>query len=98
MWSFPGLSNIYRQVVPHFARLALQLNKKMNKDEPCQHKLDDAERNAVDMLKEKLINPPVFALPRLNEQYTIHMDAWDTQVECAILRQHEDKVLKSIGC
>lgn len=59
--------------------------------------LDKQERQAVDKLKKRLINPLVLAVPRVNGHYTVDTDAANTQVKFMLLQEQEDKVQKPIG-
>lgn len=54
-------------------------------------------RHRTQRFMEKLITPPVLALPRLNGQYTINTDVCDTQVECVLLQKQKYNLLKLIG-
>lgn len=54
--------------------------------------LNEVGKKAVGVLKDKLVAPPVLALPQLAGQYTIDTDACDTQIGCVILQEQEDKV------
>lgn len=64
---------------------------------PLRFKLDDKERKAVDVLKDKLIFPPILDLPRLNSKYTINTNACDTQMGRVLLQEQEEKLLKPTG-
>lgn len=50
----------------NFARLVFPPRKEPKKEKPLWFELDNEERNAVDLLKNKLVTPPVLVLPRLN--------------------------------
>lgn len=44
LWSLLGLCNVYRRLVPNFAKLNSPLNKKLRKEEPLQLSLDRKRR------------------------------------------------------
>ena len=96
--SFLGLCNVFRRFVPNFSRIAAPLNKKLKKGEP-QHfdHLTDEELSAMKDLQDKLITPPVLALPRPNGRITIDTDACAYQVGCVLLQEQEDQTVKPIG-
>lgn len=94
---FLGLFIVYRRFVPNFAKLVSPLNKKLKKGETLRFELDDKGRKTVDALKEKLTTLAVLALYRLNGKYTPDKEACDTQAECVLLQEPEDKVLKPTG-
>jgi Reverse transcriptase (RNA-dependent DNA polymerase) len=63
--SFLGLCNVYRRLVPHFSKIAATLNGFPRKGEgPKLGLLDEDQLHAFDCLREKLLNPPILALPR----------------------------------
>lgn len=97
MRSFLGLCNVHRRFVPNLPTLVLPLNQRLKKGALRQFEPDSAERDEVDVLKEKLIKAPISVLQRLYEQYTFDGDTCDTQVGCVLLREPDDIVLKQIG-
>lgn len=46
---------------------------------------------------ERLISPPVLALPRFQGQYTVNTDAYDRQIGCVLLQKLPDGHNKQIG-
>lgn len=52
--------------------------------------LNEEEMIALDVWREKLLSPPVLALPKRKEQFTADTDAGDRQVGCVLLHRQED--------
>ena len=61
--SFHGLASFYRRFVPNFGTIAAPLNDIVKKD--VVFKWGEAQQNAFNVLKEKLTNAPILALPNL---------------------------------
>ena len=96
--SFLGMCNVYRRFVENFARIAAPLNKKLRKGEPFEFgHLNDAEHSAFLTLKDKLVNPPILALPRHNYHYTLDTDACEDQVGCVLLQEQPNGDKLPIG-
>lgn len=55
------------------------------------------ERKAVNAPKEMLVAPPLFALSRRDEQYTVETDACDTQAGCVQFPDQDYRNLEPIG-
>lgn len=94
--NFLGLCNVYRLFELILARFASPLNKNIKENAPRLFKLGDTERNIVYVIKKKRITSTILALPRLNGQYTIDSDAYDTEVQCVSLLKQDEKLLKRI--
>ena len=81
--SFLGMCNVYRRFVPNFARVAAPFNRKLSKGEPYAFEtLTDREYEAFHNLRDKLVRPPILALPRDGDPYTLDTDACEYQVGC----------------
>ena len=83
----------------NFSRISKPLNVKLMKDKPQQWgDLNEEETKAFETLKERLIEPPVLALPKLQGRYTIDTDACNTQVGCVLLQEQEgEKTPNPVG-
>lgn len=90
MRSFLGLCNVYRRFMSGFAKISAQLHKKLKKRLPIKFVWDKQARQAVNDLKNRLINPPVLSLLRLKGHYTVDIDA-NIQVGCVLLQEQEFK-------
>jgi len=65
MRSFIGLCNVYRRFVPNFARVAAPLNRMLQKSFDFNlPEFNEEEREAFNLLKAALANPPILQLPR----------------------------------
>jgi RNase H-like domain found in reverse transcriptase/Integrase zinc binding domain len=86
--SFLGLCNIYRRFVPRFAALAAPINIYITKgNQPVLGKLSEAARKAFEALRQKLLSPPVLALPRRDGHLWLDKDAFDDQLGCCLLQE-----------
>lgn len=59
--SLLGICNVYRRFMPSFRHLATTLNKKLEKGDPSWFEKNAVEHEAVDILKRRLVTPPVLA-------------------------------------
>ena len=82
------MCNVYRRFVQNFARIAAPLNQKLTKGMPFEFGLlTDTEYQAFEILKNKLMIPPILALPRHGYKYTLDTDACEYQVGCTLLQE-----------
>lgn len=93
--SFLGLCNVYRRFVPRFSAIAAPLNALLCKGMPpnlgC---LTPEAIAAFETLRDRLLSPPVLALPRAVGQMWLDTDASDGQLGCCLLqRQPDDQTL-----
>jgi hypothetical protein len=81
--SFLGLCNVYRRFVAGFAKIAAPLNALLRKGEsPTLRQLTTEQMDAFNTLRERLLRPPVLALPRAEGTFTLDMDASPDQIGC----------------
>lgn len=59
---------IYQRFVPKFAKLDSPLSKKLKKGAPSQSNFDGEKMKAVQVVKDKLITPPISTLSISNDQ------------------------------
>ncbi|CAN8070819.1 unnamed protein product, partial [Agarophyton chilense] len=96
--SFLGLRNFYRRFVPQYSHIAAPLNAKLRKGQPVQlEQFRQAEVEAFETLKTKIITAPVLALPIPNLPYSVDTDSIEYQVRCALFQTHPDGERKPIG-
>lgn len=89
---FLGFANFYRNFVPRFADIAAPLTSLLRKDaQPFV--LGDAGRAAFHILKAKLMNAPVLAMPRQGVPFVVTVDASDIAVG-AVLEQEDARGLR----
>ena len=74
--SFLGACNVYRRFVKGFAKTSLLLTDMTRKDaEPDFDISTEAQLQAFEDLKARMISPPIFAAPRYGRPYMIDTDA-----------------------
>lgn len=66
--SFFGLCKMFCTVATKFVKLTFLLNRKLEKVDPLQFKLDDEEHKVVVVLKKKLRSSLILALTKLESQ------------------------------
>jgi transposase InsO family protein len=87
--SFLGLCNVYRRFVPSFARIAAPLNALLRKGESrSEFAFTELQHEAFDSLREKLLHPPILALPRAAGQFVLDTDASQEQIGCCLFQQN----------
>lgn len=67
------------------------------KNQPFELVLNDAELDAFQELRGRLISPPILAPPCYGQQYTLDMDECDHQIGCALLQQKPNGDVLSVG-
>lgn len=89
--SFIVLCNVYRRFVPKFARVAAPLTALPQKGQDFElEPFTDEQREAFELLKKALANPPILRLPRMDLPFSVDTDACEYQVGCALMQTHED--------
>jgi hypothetical protein len=89
--SFLGLCNVYRRFVPKCTAIAARLNASLGKGTPPQlGPLQPEAIAAFNQLREKLLHPPVLALPRTEGALWLDTDASDGQLVYCFLQEQPD--------
>jgi RNase H-like domain found in reverse transcriptase len=85
------LFNVYRRFVSGFAKVAGPLNHLLKKGEgPKLGTLTKEQFLAFETLRDKLLQPPILALPRREGRYILDTDASDGQIGCCLNQEHPD--------
>ncbi|KAJ8763777.1 hypothetical protein K2173_003559 [Erythroxylum novogranatense] len=91
--SYLGHAGFYRHFIKDFSKIALPLSKLLQIDENFE--FDDSCNNAFNMLKSKLISPPILVAPDWNLPFELSYDASNCVVR-AMLGQWEEKLPRVI--
>jgi hypothetical protein len=87
--SFLGLCNVYRRFVPRFAAVAAPLTSLLGKGtSPQLGVFFCAAIEAFNSLRDKLLAPPVIALPRPTVKLWLDADASDSQLGTSLYRNN----------
>jgi hypothetical protein len=96
---FLGLCDVYRRFVPHFSTQAAPLNALLCKGIPPQlGPIPQDGSLALNTLRDRLLSPPVLALPRAKGQMGLDTDASDGQLDCCLLQLQPDCKPLPLGC
>ena len=87
--SFLGACNVYLLFVKGFAKIARPLTNMTRKDADPDNPTE-LQLQAFEALKERMIYPPILALPRYGRPYMIDTDASAYQLGCTLLQEHEE--------
>ena len=86
--SFLGAANIYGRFVEKYSDIARLLNSMLRKDADLDWgNLSDEQMEAFETLKERLISPPILALPKAGHPYMIDNDASAYHLGDTLLQQ-----------
>ena len=89
--SFLGACNVYRRFVKGFAKIARPLTDMTRKDaEPDFDNPTEAQLQAFEDLKSKMIAPPILAPPRYGRPYMIDTDVSAYELGCTLLQDHDE--------
>lgn len=73
--------------VPNFARIAVSLNDKLQKDQSRQFRpRRDKKKAEMTDFQERLISPSVIAFPRSEGNDTVDTDACNNQGGCVLMK------------
>ena len=92
--AFLGAINYYRLFIANFATLSEPLYKLLRKNVKFEWSKEQSE--AVDLLKNRLINAPIMKFPDFTQPFVIHTDASNTGIG-AVLSQEKNGVLHPIS-
>ena len=84
---FVGMASYYRKFVKNFAQLVhplTELTKKKNK-----WRWGEAEQNAFEVMKQKLVTPPILAYPRYDSEFILYTDASSYCIGCVLSQQQD---------
>ena len=96
--SFLGACNVYRRFVPNFSHVAAPLNKLLQKGQSSNiPELTPEQKEAFNLLKASLVEPPVLQLPDPDKALSIDADASNYQAGCALFQSGEDGMRHPIG-
>lgn len=97
--SYLELWNVFCRFVTNFARIAAPLYKRLEKDQPkCFGALIAGELIAMHASQEKLVSPPVLALPSVRERNRLDTNACSVQAGWVLLHEQTESTTKPIGC
>ena len=93
MKSFLGCCNVYRRFVKSFAKIASPLSDMFKKDSEIDWDQPivptEEQQEAFDALKQKLVEPPILALPQPGRPYMIDCDASKYGIGAVLLQQQD---------
>ena len=96
--SFLGLCNVYRRFVARFAAIAAPLTALLRKETPFNlPPFTEDQKRAFDTLRERLLSPPILALPRAEGHYFLDTDASATQLGCCLRQTQPDGATLPLG-
>lgn len=81
---FLGLAGYYRKFIQHYDILEKPLTKLLKKDVP--YKWTNVEQQAFDMIKHKLVQAPVLALPDFSKEFVVETDASGTGIGVVLMQ------------
>ena len=83
--SFHGLASSYRRFVPNFSTTVAPLNELVKKG--VVYKWGKDQEKAFEILKQKLINAPLLALPNFSQTFEIECDASNVGIVAMVLQE-----------
>ncbi|KAD6796137.1 hypothetical protein E3N88_07033 [Mikania micrantha] len=86
---FLGLAGYYRRFIRNFSKIALPLTTLTQKNQPFIWSSQQEE--AFQLLKHKLCNAPILALPEGTDNFTVYCDASRQGLGCVLMQK--DKVI-----
>lgn len=93
---FIYLCNVRRRLIPNVSRIALPRDYKRRKDQQFKFELSEKYLEAMKILQEEYISPPVLALPQAKEQMTLVSNACNVQAGCVLLQEKLDNTTNPI--
>lgn len=89
--SFLRLCNVFRWLVPGFARIASHLSKRVKTTQDKNlGPLNDQKLNALENFEEMLISLQILTLSKWEGQYRLDTDTCNSQVGCVLFQKQKD--------
>ena len=88
MQKFLGLTNYYRRFIKDFAKIAAPLHVLVRKDQ--KWKWEQEQEEAFGRLKRAFTTESVLAIPDINREIRVEVDASDYTTEGVLLTKCED--------
>jgi len=85
--SFLGLAGYYRRFIQNFSRIAVPLTKLTCKN--AKYDWGSKQNEAFEILKQKLTNAPILALPEGSEDFAIYCDASKLGLGCVLMQREK---------
>ena len=96
--SFIATCNVYRRFVKNFSKISRPLSGMLCKDaERDFEKPSEVQLASFEILKEKLVTPPILALLKLGKLYLLKTDSSAYQVGYSVLHLQDDDSWRPIG-
>ena len=93
MKSFLGCCNVYRRFVKSFATISSPLSDMLKKDSETDWDQPiiptEVQQEAFNTLKQKMVEPPILALPKPGRPYMIDCDASKYGIGAVLLQQQD---------
>ena len=91
---FLGFCNFYRRFIPGFAKVTKPLTELIGKK---KWKWKDEKKDAFNKLKNKMMNPPILAIPNNKRKMWLETDASGYAIGEVLSQQQEDNFWKPIA-
>ena len=89
--SLLGAANVYRRFIKDFSKIAKPLTSMTQKEaKPDWNTPTDEQLRSFNDLKQRLVHPPVLALPKPDRPFLIDTDASAYQLGAALLQQQDE--------
>lgn len=86
---FLGLANYYHRFVADYSNVAAPLHRLLTKENGFHW--DSNCQNAFDELKNRLVSPPILALPDFKKKFVLYTDASDSAIGAVLSQIQEGK-------
>ena len=83
--SFLGPAGYYRRFIEGFSKIAKPMTSLLEKGK--EFKWDEKCQDSFDLLKKRLMSPPVLIMPDLQKGYDIYCDACGQGLGCVLMQE-----------
>nr|GEW81781.1 putative reverse transcriptase domain-containing protein [Tanacetum cinerariifolium] len=94
--SFLGLAGYYRRFIENFSKIAKPITMLTQKNKA--YVWGDKQKEAFYILKEKLCNAPVLALPDGPNDFVVYCDASNQRFGCVLMQRGKIELLSDYEC
>jgi len=97
--SFLGVANYYKCHIDHFSEVCVPLTDLLKKGQPTKFVFNERQRDAFNLIKERLMSTTKLNTPDPNKPFVLHCDASEYAIGACLSQINDrDKNVQLLSC